>query len=182
MRLAGKIAIVTGAGSGFGEGIANTFAREGARVIVNDLNTEAGERVADAIRVAGGDAHFVHADVSDGDSVAKLLGATLARYGDLHIVINNAGTTHKNKPLLQITEDEFDRVMAVNVKSIYWTARHMVPHFRERGGGVFVNVASTAGIRPRACPIRPRIAHAFWRRFRWGGSPRRRMWPTRACI
>ena len=118
MRLAGKIAIVTGAGSGFGEGIANTFAREGARVIVNDLNTEAGERVADAIRVAGGDAHFVHADVSDGDSVAKLLGATLARYGDLHIVINNAGTTHKNKPLLQITEDEFDRVMAVNVKSI----------------------------------------------------------------
>ncbi|NOZ17084.1 MAG: SDR family oxidoreductase [Betaproteobacteria bacterium] len=148
MRLAGKIAIVTGAGSGFGEGIANTFAREGARVIVNDLNTEAGERVADAIRVAGGDAHFVHAD-SDGDSVAKLLGATLARYGDLHIVINNAGTTHKNKPLLQITEDEFDRVMAVNVKSIYWTARHMVPHFRERGGGVFVNVASTAGIRPR---------------------------------
>ena len=149
MRLAGKIAIVTGAGSGFGEGIANTFAREGARVIVNDLNTEAGERVADAIRVAGGDAHFVHADVSDGDSVAKLLGATLARYGDLHIVINNAGTTHKNKPLLQITEDEFDRVMAVNVKSIYWTARHMVPHFRERGGGVFVNVASTAGVRPR---------------------------------
>jgi len=77
------------------------------------------------------------------------VGATLARYGDLHIVVNNAGTTHKNKPLLQITEDEFDRVMAVNVKSIYWTAHHIVPHFRERGGGVFVNVASTAGIRPR---------------------------------
>ncbi|MBZ4074170.1 SDR family NAD(P)-dependent oxidoreductase, partial [Escherichia fergusonii] len=97
----GKIAIVTGAGSGFGEGIANTFAREGARVVVNDLNAEAGERVASAIRVAGGDAHFVQADVSNGDSVAKLLGATLARYGDLHIVVNNAGTTHKNKPLLQ---------------------------------------------------------------------------------
>ncbi|OCS44219.1 SDR family oxidoreductase [Ralstonia pickettii] len=149
MRLAGKIAIVTGAGSGFGEGIANTFAREGARVVVNDLNAEAGERVASAIRVAGGDAHFVHADVSNGDSVAKLLGATLARYGGLDIVVNNAGTTHKNKPLLQITEDEFDRVMAVNVKSIYWTAHHIVPHFRERGGGVFVNVVSTAGIRPR---------------------------------
>ena len=149
MRLAGKIAIVTGAGSGFGEGIAHTFAREGARVIAGDLNAEAGERVANAIRVAGGDAHFVHVDVSDGGSVARLLGATLDRYGDLHIVVNNAGTTHRNKPILEITEDEFDRVMAVNVKSIYWTARHMVPHFRARGGGVFVNVASTAGIRPR---------------------------------
>ncbi|WP_055325622.1 SDR family oxidoreductase [Ralstonia solanacearum] len=149
MRLAGKIAIVTGAGSGFGEGIAATFAREGARVIVNDLNAEAGERVAGAIRVAGGNAHFVHADVSDGEAVANLLAATLERYGDLDIVVNNAGTTHRNKPVLEITEQEFDRVFAVNVKSLYWTARHMVPHFRARGGGVFVNIASTAGIRPR---------------------------------
>lgn len=149
MRLAGKIAIVTGAGSGFGEGIATTFAREGARIIVNDLNVEAGERVASAIRVAGGDAHFVHADVSDGEAVVSLLAATLERYGDLDIVVNNAGTTHRNKPVLEITEHEFDRVFAVNVKSLYWTARHMVPHFRARGGGVFVNVASTAGVRPR---------------------------------
>lgn len=132
MRLAGKIAIVTGAGSGFGEGIATTFAREGARIIVNDLNTEAGERVASAIRVAGGDAHFVHADVSDGEAVASLLAATLERYSDLDIVVNNAGTTHRNKPVLEITEHEFDRVFAVNVKSLYWTARHMVPHFRAR--------------------------------------------------
>lgn len=144
MRLAGKIAIVTGAGSGFGEGIATTFAREGARIIVNDLNIEAGERVASAIRVAGGDAHFVHADVSDGEAVASLLAATLERYSDLDIVVNNAGTTHRNKPVLEITEHEFDRVFAVNVKSLYWTARHMVSHFRARGGGVFVNVASTA--------------------------------------
>ena len=87
MRLAGKIAIVTGAGSGFGEGIATTFAREGARIIVNDLNTEAGERVASAIRVAGGDAHFVHADVSDGEAVASLLAASLPLEGALSAVI-----------------------------------------------------------------------------------------------
>lgn len=148
MRLAGKIAIVTGAGSGFGEGIANTFAREGARVVVNDLNAEAGERVASAIRVAGGDAHFVHADVSNGDSVAKLLGATLARYGGLDIVVNNAGTTHKNKPALDVTEDEFDRIFRVNVKGLFWATQSVLPIMMRQRSGCVVNVASTTGVRP----------------------------------
>ena len=155
-RLAGKVAVVTGGGSGFGEGIAHTFAREGAAVMVADLNLEAAERVAAAIREqygatgeTGGTARAVRADVAQGDDVAAMRDATLAAFGDVHIVVNNAGTTHRNKPILEITEDEFDRVYAVNVKSIYWSARHFIPHFRQRGGGNFVNVASTAGIRPR---------------------------------
>lgn len=148
MRLAGKIAIVTGAGSGFGEGIATTFAREGARIIVNDLNIEAGERVPAR---SGWPAGMPISSTPTYRTARphSLLAATLERYSDLDIVVNNAGTTHRNKPVLEITEHEFDRVFAVNVKSLYWTARHMVSHFRARGGGVFVNVASTAGVRPR---------------------------------
>ncbi|WP_227459999.1 SDR family oxidoreductase [Cupriavidus pauculus] len=148
-RLAGKVAIVTGGGSGFGEGIARTFAREGAGVMVADLNAEAAERVAAAIRDAGGQAHAVRADVSRGDDVEAMRDATLKAFGDVHCVVNNAGTTHRNKPILEVTEEEFDRVYAVNVKSIYWSAHHFIGHFRQRGGGNFVNVASTAGIRPR---------------------------------
>ncbi|WP_404992710.1 SDR family oxidoreductase [Cupriavidus pauculus] len=148
-RLAGKVAVVTGGGSGFGEGIARTFAREGAGVMVADLNAEAAERVAAAIRDAGGQAHAVRADVSRGDDVAAMRDATLKAFGDVHCVVNNAGTTHRNKPILEVTEEEFDRVYAVNVKSIYWSAHHFIGHFRQRGGGNFVNVASTAGIRPR---------------------------------
>lgn len=149
MRLANKVAIVTGGGSGFGEGIAHTFAREGANVVVADLREEAAERVAAAIRDAGGRARAVRADVSREADTEAMREAALAVFGDVHIVVNNAGTTHRNKPILEVTEDEFDRVYAVNVKSIYWSARAFVPHFRRRGGGVFVNIASTAGIRPR---------------------------------
>lgn len=149
MRLANKVAIVTGGGSGFGEGIAHTFAREGASVLVADLREDAAGRVAAAIREAGGQARAVRADVSRGDDTEAMREAALAAFGDVHIVVNNAGTTHRNKPILDVTEDEFDRVYAVNVKSIYWSARAFIPHFRQRGGGVFVNIASTAGIRPR---------------------------------
>ncbi|NUO87248.1 MAG: SDR family oxidoreductase [Cupriavidus sp.] len=149
MRLANKVAIVTGGGSGFGEGIAHTFAREGANVVVADLREDAAERVAAAIRDAGGRARAVRADVSREADTEAMREAALAVFGDVHIVVNNAGTTHRNKPILEISEDEFDRVYAVNVKSIYWSARAFIPHFRRRGGGVFVNIASTAGIRPR---------------------------------
>ena len=149
MRLAGKIAIVTGAGSGFGQGIAERFAAEGARVVVNDVNAAGGEKVAAAIRAGGGQACFVQADVSRGADVEALLRATVAAYGGLDIVVNNAGVSHRNQSLLTVGEDEFDRIYAINVKSIYWTAQHMVPYFKERGGGVFVNIASTAGVRPR---------------------------------
>jgi 3-oxoacyl-[acyl-carrier protein] reductase len=141
MRLKNKLAIVTGAGSGFGAGIAKRFAEEGATVIVADINAQAGERVA---RDVGG--KFVKADVTKSDDWAKLVSAA----GDnLDIVVNNAGWTHRNKPYLEVTEAEFDRVYAVNVKSIYLAALHAVPVFRKRGRGCFVNIASTAGLRPR---------------------------------
>lgn len=149
MRLKGKTALVTGAGSGFGEGIATRFAAEGAKVVVNDVVREAGERVAAAIRAAGGDATYAHADVSRGGDVEALVGAAIAAYGGLDVVVNNAGVSHRNQPMLDVEEAEFDRVFAVNVKSLYWTAKHVVPHFRARGGGAFVNIASTAGVRPR---------------------------------
>src|SRR5688500_10910030 len=141
MRLTGKTAIVTGAGSGFGAGIAKRFADEGAKVIVADINAQAGERVA---REVGG--KFMHADVTKGGDWAKLVAGAGA---ELDIIVNNAGWTHRNKPYLEVTEAEFDRVYAVNVKSIYLSAIHAVPVFRKRGGGCFVNIASTAGIRPR---------------------------------
>ena len=149
MRLKNKVAIVTGAGSGFGEAIAKRYAEEGAKVVVNDIAAAAAERVAGEIRAAGGEAAVELADVSRDADVARLVGATLKRFGALDIVVNNAGTTHRNRPMLEVDEAEFDRVYAVNVKSIYLTAKHAVPHFRKAGGGCFVNIASTAGVRPR---------------------------------
>jgi len=149
MRLENKIAIVTGAGSGFGEGIAKRFAEEGCAVIVADINDDGGKRVAREIEATGGKAKFVHADVSKDADWGALLKATKDAFGGLHIVINNAGTTHRNQPMLNVSEELFDKCYAVNVKSLFHSARHCVPHFRSNGGGVFVNIASTAGIRPR---------------------------------
>jgi 3-oxoacyl-[acyl-carrier protein] reductase len=149
MRLAGKVAIVTGAGSGFGEGIARRFAAEGAKVVVNDINVANGNRVADAIVAAGGHAKFCAGDVSKDADVSHLVAFALAGFGDLDIVVNNAGTTHRNQPMQDVSEAEFDRIYAVNVKSLFLTAKHAVPHFRRKKNGVFVTIASTAGIRPR---------------------------------
>jgi 3-oxoacyl-[acyl-carrier protein] reductase len=149
MRLQGKIAIVTGSGSGFGEGIARRFAEEGARVVVNDINVANGERVAREITAAGGQARFCAGDVSRDHDVSHLVAFALAGFGDLDIVVNNAGTTHRNQPLLDVAEEEFDRIYRVNVKSLYLSAKHAVPHFRKNKSGVFITVASTAGVRPR---------------------------------
>ena len=149
MRLTGKTAIVTGGGSGFGEGIAKTYAHEGANVVVNDLNGAAAERVASEIALAGGKAIAVAGNVAQHEDWRKLREAALDDFGSVQIVVNNAGTTHRNKPVLEVTEAEFDRVYAVNVKSIYWSVQEFVPYFREQGGGSFINIASTAGVRPR---------------------------------
>jgi 3-oxoacyl-[acyl-carrier protein] reductase len=149
MRLHNKVAIVTGSGSGFGESIAKRYAEEGASVMVNDINPDGGNRVAEAICKAGGIAAFVRADVASDAGWKELIAATQKHYGRIDIVVNNAGWTHRNKPFLEVTEAEFDKVYAVNVKSIYLSARHALPLFRAQGGGCMVNIASTAGLRPR---------------------------------
>jgi 3-oxoacyl-[acyl-carrier protein] reductase len=149
VRLAGKIAIVTGAASGFGKGIAERFAREAASVVVNDIDGDGAARVAAEIAGEGGRAIACPGDVSQDADVASLMRRALEAYGRIDIVVNNAGTTHRNQPLLDVTESEFDRIYAVNVKSLFLTARHAVPIFRKQGGGAFITIASTAGVRPR---------------------------------
>jgi 3-oxoacyl-[acyl-carrier protein] reductase len=149
MRLQNKVAIVTGAGSGFGEGIAKRFAAEGAKVIVNDLNLGGATRVAAEITDRGDLAQVCTGDVSKDTDVAALVRFAEETYGRLDIVVNNAGISHRNQPLLDVSEQEFDRIFQVNVKSLFLTARHAVPVFRKQGGGCFVNIASTAGVRPR---------------------------------
>ena len=147
MRLAEKIAIVTGAGGGFGEGIATLFAREGARVVVADLNAAAAGRVASAI---GTNAIAVQGDVSNGPDVQAMVDAAVQKFGGLDVVVNNAGTTHRNMPMIEVDEATFDRVYAVNVKSLFWMAKSAVPVLRRQGrGGSIINIGSTAGIRPR---------------------------------
>jgi 3-oxoacyl-[acyl-carrier protein] reductase len=147
MRLEGKVAVVTGAGGGFGEGIARRFAAEGARVVVADIRPEAARRVAAAI---GGRAVAIAGDVSVAADVRAMVAAATDRFGAIDIVVNNAGTTHRNQPMLDVAEDEFDRVYAVNVKSIYCMAQAAVPVLRAQGrGGSIINISSTAGIRPR---------------------------------
>jgi 3-oxoacyl-[acyl-carrier protein] reductase len=153
MRLAGKVAVITGAGSGFGEGIARRFAEEGAKIVVNDIDDRGGERVAGEIERAHGQgsAIYARADVAQDMAMAGLIDRALARFGRIDIMVNNAGVTHVNGSMLDVSEAIFDRVFAVNVKAIYLAARHVVPVLRRQGqGGVILNTASTAGIRARA--------------------------------
>lgn len=146
MRLDGKTALVTGAASGFGAEIARTFAREGATVVIFDLNEAGGRKVAGEI---GRSAVAVVGDVTRRADIDRALDAAAELGGGtINIVVNNAGWTHRNKPLLEVTEDEFDRVYAINVKSIFHMVSAAVPRLKGRGG-VMINIGSTAGIRPR---------------------------------
>ncbi|MDO8374138.1 MAG: SDR family oxidoreductase [Polaromonas sp.] len=149
MRLQDKSIIVTGSGGGIGEGIAKRLAAEGAKVIVNDINTALGEKVVADIVKAGGTASFFAADVTKTAEVKALVAAAVQRYGKLDVMVNNAGWTHRNQPALETTEEEFDKCYAINVKSIYLSTIHATPVFRAQGGGSFINIASTAGVRPR---------------------------------
>lgn len=144
MRLDGKRAIVTGGGSGFGEGIVTRFAAEGAQVVVADINSENARKVAEATG-----AHPLHTDVSDGSSVRALIALANEHMGGIDILVNNAGITHLPAPMEEVSEEDFDRVFAVNCKSVYLTARALVPHLKEQGSGAILNVASTAGVSPR---------------------------------
>lgn len=145
MRLQGKIAVVTGAASGFGAGIARKFAAEGARVMVADLNVEAAREIAKQISGLA-----CHVDVADGPSVEAMTKTTLDQLGQIDVLVNNAGITHLPGPLEDITEEDFDRVLAVNAKSVFLTARHVVPLMKARKTGAILNIASTAGVSPRA--------------------------------
>ncbi|GAB5448576.1 glucose 1-dehydrogenase [Gymnodinialimonas sp.] len=144
MRLEGKTAIVTGAGSGFGAGIARIFAREGAEVLVGDVNGDAANTIAEEV---GGVA--ICTDVSKGADVAAMARAAMEQWGRIDIVVNNAGITHVPTPLEDVSEEEFDRVLAVNAKSVYLTAREIVPAMKTAGAGAILNIASTAGLSPR---------------------------------
>ncbi|NSY40104.1 SDR family oxidoreductase [Leisingera sp. ANG59] len=146
MRLDGKTAIVTGGASGFGAGIVRKFLAEGARVMIADINGSAAEAMAAEL---GGNASAQTVDVSDRASVTAMAEAALAAFGQLDILVNNAGVTHLPAPLEEISEDDFDRVMDVNMKSVYLTARALVPHMKTNQRGAILNVASTAGVSPR---------------------------------
>ncbi len=145
-QLKGKVAIITGGGSGFGEGIVRLFAKEGAKVVIADINEEAADRVASEI---GSSALVMKTDVTSSADIDKLVAATLENFGSLDIVVNNAAITHKNQPMLDVDEAMFDRVFNTNVKSIYLMTQATVPVMRTQGQGVILNIGSTAGIRPR---------------------------------
>lgn len=149
MRVNNKSIIVTGSGGGIGEGIAKRLAAEGALLIVNDINIALGEQVVENIVKAGGKAIFFAADVTQTADVKALVAAAVDHYGRLDVMINNAGWTHRNQPALDVSEDDFDKCYAINVKSIYLATIHATPVFRAQGGGSFINIASTAGVRPR---------------------------------
>ena len=146
MRLAGKIAVVTGAASGFGEGIATKFITEGAKVVVADRDGDGAERAASLL---GRSAFAIRADVTDPRDVQAMVGAAVERFGGLDILVNNAGVGHLPQPLESLAENEFDRILAVNVKAIYLAAKEVVPRFKAQKKGVILNIASTAGVSPR---------------------------------
>jgi 3-oxoacyl-[acyl-carrier protein] reductase len=146
MRLDNKVALVTGGASGFGKGIAETFAREGARVVIADINEGAAREVASAI---SNRALAVRCDVSQRKDVDAAVKATLDAFGTVDILVNNAGMTHLRRPMLEVEEAEFERMFDVNVKSIFLFAHAVVPLMRKARSGVIINIGSTAGIRPR---------------------------------
>ena len=148
MRLDGKSAIVTGGGSGFGEGIVKKFIAEGARVLIADRDEANAKRVA---QTTG--ASWLRVDVTRSADVKAMLDAAQTEFGDLNILVNNAGVGHLPQPLEGLTEDEFDRIVAVNIKAIYLAAKEVVPRFKATKQGVILNIASTAGVSPR-----PRLA------------------------
>lgn len=146
MRIKDKVAIITGAGSGFGEGIAKRFAAEGAKVVVADINGEGAKRVADEIGAA---AVAITTDVTSKPDVAAMIALAEEKFGRLDILINNAGYTSRNGSMFDVDEDTYDRIFAVNTKAIYLAALAGVPVLRKYGGGTIVNIASIGALRPR---------------------------------
>ena len=149
MRLENKVAVITGAASGFGAGTAQLFAAEGAAVVVADISDEAGESIVDSINTSGGKAVYVHADVTSRQDTRNMIDAAEKLGGRLDILINNAGYSHSNKEFSTVTDQEFDRVYDVNVKAVFIAVQEALPVFRRNGGGCIINTSSTAALRPR---------------------------------
>lgn len=146
MQLAGKSTIITGAASGFGKGMAERFAREGARVAVLDIN---GKGAAEVARNLPNGSIALKCDVTLSKEIDRAIGNAIEEFGAIDVMVNNAGWSHRNMPMLDVDEVSFDRVFAINVKSIYLTTQVVLPHMRERGGGAILNISSTAALRPR---------------------------------
>lgn len=150
MRLKGKRAIVTGGASGFGEGIVRKFAAEGASVLIADLNLEAGQQLADQLcNEMQATVKAIATNVADDQSVQQMKDAAIEQLGGVDILVNNAGTTHLPTLMEDVTDTDFDKVFAVNCKSVYLAARHFVPVFKRQGQGTILNIASTAAVSPR---------------------------------
>ena len=146
MRLKGKKAIITGGASGFGEGIVRKFVSEGADVLIADLNIEAAQKLSDELGTA---VKSSETNVAKNDSVLKMVALASAELGGVDILVNNAGITHLPAPMEEVSDEDFDKVFAVNCKSVFLTAKHIVPIFKSQRSGVILNVASTAGVSPR---------------------------------
>ena len=149
MRLKNKVAVVTGAASGFGAGTAELFAAQGAGVVVADISDEAGEAVVESINTSGGRAVYVHADVTSRGDAKRMIQSAKDLGGGLDILVNNAGYSHRNKQFSDVTDEEFDKVYDVNVKAVFIAIQEALPVLRERGGGCIINTSSTAALRPR---------------------------------
>jgi 3-oxoacyl-[acyl-carrier protein] reductase len=149
MRLGDLVTIVTGGASGFGAAICRSYAKEGAKVAVADVNADQGEAVAAELRAAGSDAIFCQVDVTKNADMERMVTSVVKQFGRLDVMVNNAGISHANQPMLNVPEEMFDRIFQVNVKSVYLSAIHCVPVFRRQRSGCFINIGSTAAVRPR---------------------------------
>jgi 3-oxoacyl-[acyl-carrier protein] reductase len=149
VRLRDKVAIITGSGSGFGEAFAHRFAAEGARIVGVDINAENGQRVAEAVAAAGGEIRFIEADVGESADVEAAVELAVSSFGGVDAVLNNAGISYPPTKTVELSEELYDRVFRINVKSIQLFAQHAVPALQSRGGGSILNTASAAALRPR---------------------------------
>ena len=145
MRLAGKVAIITGAGAGIGRSTALLFAKEGAKVVVADCDPESGEKVVAQVREEGGAATFIHVDVSKATDVERMVRETVETYGKLNILVNNAGI-YLQADAVAMTEEEWDRILDVNLKGVFLCSKYCIPAMIKGGGGSIVNVGSEAGL------------------------------------
>ena len=149
MRLEGKVVLITGAGSGIGRAMAILFAKEGAKVSVVDIVDSGGQETVEVIKQNGGVAQFIHCDVTKASDVEQTIRTTVNAYGKLDILINNAGFTPKLAPFEEMDEGLWDKTLAINLKSIFLSAKYAIPIMRKQGGGVIINTASISGVRPR---------------------------------